>query len=62
MFETNDKIIILKKIHNESNLCYYTKYEYLLKQKLNKKNIEYHIKIANCYSNNRILNCKYNSF
>ena len=38
MFETNDKIIILKKQHNESNLCYYTKYDYLLKQKLNKKN------------------------
>ena len=59
MFETNENILLLDKMENESNTFYYTKCNFLRNCDLKKYTIDYLIKMANVYTNNKLYGCEY---
>lgn len=60
MYETKNKLLFLNKNEGETNTFYYKKCEFLSKCKLNKKNMNDYLVLANIYANNTIYKCNYN--
>ena len=59
MFETQNIVIFLDKKEGDTNKFHFLKSQFLSKQKLNNKNFNYYINIANCYANYKINGCIY---
>ena len=60
MYETENKLYFIKKNEGESNTFYYLKCEFLSKCKLNKKNVNECLILANAYANYSLNKCIYN--
>ena len=60
MFETPKYIFFIDKKEGETNNFYFLKCQFLSKIKLNNKNFNYYLNLANCYVNNKINGCIYN--
>ena len=58
MFEDNDNVYLIKQQPNESNKYYYTKCKFI-SNVLKKKSLDYYLKMANIYTNNKLYNCVY---
>ena len=67
MFEDNENVYLINKMENESNKFHFTKCKFLsniLKSQSQKNNgthikMEYTLKMANIYANNKINHCVY---
>jgi hypothetical protein len=61
MFEDNDTVYLIKKMPNESNKFHFTKCKFLsnILKSNSKKNMGYHLKMANIYANHKLNHCVY---
>jgi hypothetical protein len=58
MFEDNENVYLIKKQPNESNKYYFIKCKFL-SNVIKKKSIDYYLKMANIYANNKLYDCIY---
>jgi hypothetical protein len=62
MFEDNEYIYIIQKMPNESNKFHFTKCKFLsniLKNNGSHLKMDYNLKMANVYANNKLYYCVY---
>ena len=59
MFEDNENVYLIKKQPNESNKYYFIKCKFFSNIINKTKSLDYYLKMANIYANNKLYNCVY---